>query len=103
MSKPIREEDIFNAIGRLLDVEYRYADLLPDVPEADPELTDEMLSELPPELLAELRHATLVLNRSDMAALVERIEALAPDTAKALQRQFRLRSFSTWSNMPRTA
>ena len=45
-----------------------------------------MLSELPPELLAELRHAILVPDRAAMALLIERIEAHAPDTAKGLQR-----------------
>ena len=85
--KPVRESEIFDAIGRQLGVEYRYADALqPHVPEVGPELTDEMLSELPPELLAELRHATLVLDRATMAVLIERIEAHAPDTAKGLQR-----------------
>jgi CheY-like chemotaxis protein/anti-sigma regulatory factor (Ser/Thr protein kinase) len=85
--KPIREDEIFYAIGRQLGVEYRYADTVqPHVPEAGPELTGKMLSELPPELLAELRHATLELNRAAMALLIERIEAHAPDTAKGLQR-----------------
>jgi CheY-like chemotaxis protein len=85
--KPVREGEIFDAIGRQLGIEYRYADTLQSyVPEVGPELTGEMLSELPPELIAELRHATLVLDRATMAVLVERIEAHAPDTAKGLQR-----------------
>ncbi len=85
--KPIRESEIFDAIGRHLGVEYRYADTLqPLMPEVGPELTNEMLSELPPELIAELRHVTLVLDRAAMAVLIERIEANAPDTAKGLQR-----------------
>jgi len=45
-----------------------------------------MLSELPPELLAELRQATLMLDRATMAVLIERIEGDAPDTAKGLKR-----------------
>jgi hypothetical protein len=56
------------------------------VPEIGPELTGEMLSGLPPDLLAELRQDTLELDRSTMAVLFERIEAHAPDTAKGLQR-----------------
>ncbi len=51
-----------------------------------PVLTDEMLSELPAELLAELRHASLVLDRSAITVLIERVETHAPDTAKDLQR-----------------
>ena len=85
--KPIKESEIFDAIGRQLGVEYRYAESLQShVPEADPELTGEMLSELPPELIVELRHAALVLDRAAMAVLIERIEAHAPDTAKGLQK-----------------
>ena len=42
--------------------------------------------ELNAELIAELRNATLVLDRAAMAVLIERIEAHAPDTAKGLQR-----------------
>jgi hypothetical protein len=45
-----------------------------------------MLSQLPSELIAELRHATLVLDKATMDVLIERIEAHAPDTAKGLQR-----------------
>lgn len=85
--KPIRESEIFDAIGRQLRVEYLYADTLkPHVHEVGPELTGEMLSELSPELLAELRQATLMLDRAAMAALIERIKAHAPDTAKGLKR-----------------
>ena len=85
--KPVREGEIFDAIGRQLEVEYLYADSLEShVHEVGPELTGEMLSELPPELLAELRQATLMLDRATMAALIERIEAHAPDTAKSLKR-----------------
>ena len=85
--KPVRENEIFDAIGRLLGVQYEYADVeQPAVPDSGIELTQEMLSQLPPELLAELRRATLVLDRAVMAVLIERIEAHAPETAKGLQR-----------------
>ena len=85
--KPVRENKILDAIGRHLGVEYQYAETLqPHVPEVGPELTSEMLSELPPELIAQLHRATLVLDRAAMAVLIERIEAHAPDTAKGLQR-----------------
>ena len=85
--KPIQESEIFDAIGRHLGVEYQYADTLqPHVPEVGPELTGEKLSQLPSELIAELRHATLVLDKATMDVLIERIEAHAPDTAKGLQR-----------------
>jgi len=85
--KPIRESEIFDAVGRQLALEYKFADTLqPHVPVVAPELTNEMLSELPPEWISELRQATLVLSRTAMAELIERIQARAPDTAKGLQR-----------------
>ena len=85
--KPIRESEIFDAIGRQLGVEYDYADAeKPAVQESGSELTGEILSELPPELLAELRQAALELDRAAMAALIERIKTHAPDTAKGLKR-----------------
>jgi hypothetical protein len=85
--KPIKESEIFDAIGRHLGVEYEYADAIESgAPEEGAELTGEMLFELPPELIAELRHAALVLDRAAMAMLIERIEAHAPDTARGLQR-----------------
>jgi signal transduction histidine kinase/DNA-binding response OmpR family regulator len=85
--KPIKESEIFDAIGRHLGVEYRYADTLqPHASEVGPELTGEMLSELPAELLKKLRHATLVLDRAAITVLIERVETHVPDTAKGLQR-----------------
>jgi signal transduction histidine kinase/ligand-binding sensor domain-containing protein/CheY-like chemotaxis protein len=83
--KPVQEHDIFAAIERQLGVEYRYAPTETHAAEAGVELTAEMLSELPPELIEELRHATLLLDRAAMAVLIERIKTYAPDTAKGLQ------------------
>jgi signal transduction histidine kinase/CheY-like chemotaxis protein len=87
VGKPVQENVLFDAIGRQLGVEYRYADTLqPDEAETVPELTGQMLSDLPHELITELRNATLVLDRAAMPALIERIEDHAPDIGKALQR-----------------
>ena len=44
-----------------------------------------MLAELPPGLLLELREATLALDREAIFAIIERVEQLAPDTARGLQ------------------
>jgi pilus assembly protein TadC len=44
-----------------------------------------MLADLPTELLQELREATLTLNSEAISAVIERIEPLAPDTAKGLR------------------
>ena len=44
-----------------------------------------MLAELPPDLPQELRDSTLTLDREAIIAVIERIEPLAPDTAKGLR------------------
>jgi hypothetical protein len=48
-------------------------------------LTAEMLAELPPELLQELREITLTLNRDAALAVVERIADQAPETGAGLR------------------
>ena len=84
--KPVRESEIFDAIARLLKVEYLYNDATEDQASGEAlELTKEILSELPTELLDELRHAALVLDRVAMAALIQRTRNHAPETAKGLQ------------------
>jgi CheY-like chemotaxis protein len=84
--KPVHEGEIFEAIGRQLGLEYRYADAVTLHAAGASELTVEMLSELPGELLEELRQAALVLNEAAMAVLIERIEAHVPEKAKGLQK-----------------
>jgi sulfur transfer protein SufE len=44
-----------------------------------------MLAGLPPELNQELRQTVLALDREAIFAVIERIEALSPDTAKGLR------------------
>jgi len=44
-----------------------------------------MLAELPADLLDELRHAALVLDRPALTVLIARTEARAPATAKGLR------------------
>ena len=48
-------------------------------------LTAEMLAGLPPELNQELRQTLLALDMEAIFAVIERIEPLAPDTAKGLR------------------
>jgi hypothetical protein len=74
-------------MGRFLDIEYIYE---PEDEAASDQLgrtdlTAAMLAELPAELLQELREATKSLNSEAITAVIERIEPLAPDTAKGLQ------------------
>jgi CheY-like chemotaxis protein/anti-sigma regulatory factor (Ser/Thr protein kinase) len=84
--KPFREHEIFNAVARHLGVEYLHGDVTEGpVSEEIPTLTAEMLSELPVDILDELREATLTLNRETMLAIIERIGPEAPDTASGLR------------------
>ena len=85
--KPFQAQEIFEVMGRFLDIEYiceQEPEAAPDrVPEV--ELTSAMLADLPAELLQELREATKSLNSEAITAVIERIEPLDPDTAKGLQ------------------
>lgn len=85
--KPFREHEIFDIMTRHLGVEYLYDEVTEaPIPEEAIPLTAKMLSELPVELLEELRKATLTLNRDAISTIIERIEPQAPDTARALQK-----------------
>ena len=87
VTKPFQTHEIFEVMGRFLDIEYIYE----PKEEAAPErlgrtvLTGAMLADLPAELLQELREATKSLNSEAITAVIKRIEPLDPDTAKGLQ------------------
>jgi len=49
------------------------------------DLTNKMLAGLPPHLLQELRETSKSLDSEAISDVIERIEPLAPDTAKVLQ------------------
>ena len=84
--KPFRDDEILDTMARLLGVRYRYED-----PDADteqtpaPALTREMLTDLPSELRQDLSEAALVLDMEAIANVIQRIRALAPETARCLQ------------------
>jgi len=85
--KPFKAHEIFEVMSRFLDIEYNYEsddDLLP-ARTGKSDLTSAMLTELPAELLNDLRQATLALDREAISAVIDRIEPLAPDTAKGLR------------------
>ena len=82
VKKPEMQRKAKTEIGQL----WPYADTIkPHVPETGSELNKKMLSDLPAELLEELRHAIIVLDRSVMADLTISIKVHAPDTAQCLQ------------------
>jgi CheY-like chemotaxis protein/anti-sigma regulatory factor (Ser/Thr protein kinase) len=88
--KPFQTHEIFEVMGRFLDIEYIYEPEDDEAPARVPEveLTAAMLADLPAELLQKLRGATLALmslNIDAISAVIERIEPLAPDTAKGLR------------------
>jgi CheY-like chemotaxis protein/two-component sensor histidine kinase len=85
--KPFRDHEIFDVMATELGVEYLYRDR-PEKP-AEPEgaeLSSEMLADLPPELLQELRQTTLVADRGATLEVIGRIEEYAPETATKLQK-----------------
>ena len=87
ITKPLQDHEIFEMMSRFLDIEYIYEEKREAAPARVPmvELTAAMLADLPEELLQELRQATLSLNREAISAVIDRIEPLAPDTAKGLR------------------
>ncbi len=87
VTKPFQTHEIFKVMGRFLDMEYIYEPEEEAVPsrKVEADLTSAMLADLPAELLQELRGASISLNIEAITAIIERIEPLAPDTAKGLQ------------------
>jgi signal transduction histidine kinase/CheY-like chemotaxis protein/streptogramin lyase len=85
--KPFRTHQIFEAMGRFLDIEYFYKQEGETAPArmGGVDLTAEMLAELPPELNQELSQAVLQLDKEAIFAVIERIEPMSPDTAKGLR------------------
>ena len=84
--KPFRDHEIFEAMARQLEVKYVYQERVEEAaPTQGIVLTAEMLADLPPELLEELRQTTLALNREATLEVIERIEDQAPDTARGLR------------------
>ena len=84
--KPFRDQDIFEVMARELGVEYVYRDRA-EAP-AQPEwiaLSVEMLADLPPELLQELKETTVIMDREASLEVIERIEEHAPETATNLR------------------
>ncbi len=84
--KPFRDHEIFESMARQLDIKYLYQDRGAEAAQKQGiNLTAEMLAGLPPDLLQDLRKATLTLEREAIFAVIEHIEQLAPGTAKGLR------------------
>jgi signal transduction histidine kinase/DNA-binding response OmpR family regulator len=85
--KPFRPQEIFEAMGRFLDIEYIYEPESEAAPARvrELELNAPMLAVLPDELLQELRQATLALNREAALEVIARIADHAPEVATGLK------------------
>jgi signal transduction histidine kinase/DNA-binding response OmpR family regulator len=85
--KPFQAHEIFETMGRFLDIEYIYESEQEAAPVRVPEveLTAAMLADLPEELLQRLRETTLELNMEVILEVIDRIEAHAPETAEHLR------------------
>jgi CheY-like chemotaxis protein len=85
--KPFRPHEIFEVMGRFLDIEYIYepeGEAAPDrIDEVD--ITSDMLAALPEDLLQDLKKNSLSADREAISEVIDRIKPLAPDTAKGLQ------------------
>ena len=87
VTKPFRAHEIFETMGRFLDIEYIYEPEGEAAPSRvrEVEFTAAMLADLPEELLRELQKTSLSLDRQAIFAVIDRIEPLAPDIAKDLR------------------
>ena len=86
--KPFRENELLQAIGRILGIEYRYGDKLVVSPQdlASVRLIPEDLKLLPDALREELRSALLALNVEAIREIIGRIGVLHGPLAEALDR-----------------
>jgi CheY-like chemotaxis protein len=84
--KPFKDHEIFEPMARLLDLEYLYKDMGEEVIQKEGiTLTQEMLNELPRELLQELRQTTLALNKEATLEVIVRVADRAPEVAAGLR------------------
>jgi len=85
--KPFRDHEIFEAMARLLGIEYVYKEAGEELAQTqEVELTAEMLVELTPELRQALDETTLLLDQESTLEVINRIAEHAPNTARGLQK-----------------
>ena len=87
VTKPFQTYEIFEMMGRFLDIEYIYEPEGEAAPDRIDEvvLTSDMLAGLPEDLLRDLKKNSLSADREAISEVIDRIKPLAPDTAKGLQ------------------
>jgi len=85
--KPFQAHEIFETMGRFLDIDYIYETESEAAPVRAPEieLTAAMFADLPEGLLHELWESTLALNREAALEVIARISDRAPEVAAGLK------------------
>ena len=84
--KPYKDQEIFDSMARQLGVKYIYKERGAEaLRKPGINLTTEILAELPPDLLQDLRDTTLVLNIEDALEVIARIAENAPEVAAGLK------------------
>ena len=89
VSKPFRENTLFEKIQALLGVEYDYVEerdtVVTAVPESDADLSPQIVAMLPADLRQQLRQATLSGDRDTVFALLEQAEVHEATVARGLR------------------
>ena len=91
IAKPIREAELFSKIGDLLGAEFVYANEgfskngKNQVATLEPDKDEELLADVPHELLAEMSEATEHGYISRLSELIDEIEKIKPQTAQVLR------------------
>ncbi len=84
--KPFKDHEIFESMSRQLGIKYLYQDSGAEMAQKQQiNLTVEMLTELPPNLLQDLCETILVAKMEAILEVIERIAEQAPDTAERLR------------------
>jgi len=84
--KPFQDHEIFATMAQTLDLKYLYEETSEGVPRKEKiNLNKEMLTDLPGELLQDLRETTLALNREAVIEVISRIAVGTPDVATGLK------------------
>jgi signal transduction histidine kinase/DNA-binding response OmpR family regulator len=87
--KPFREQEIFEVIGKHLDLQYIYmyqeAPVVPDTGlESKAQITPQQLAALPVDLRGQLHAAVVELDKEQLLALIEQIKPFDAHLARAL-------------------
>jgi CheY-like chemotaxis protein len=83
--KPFHAPELFAALMSCLNVKFIYREIPNIEISPKPELTTEMLSKLPSELLQPLHAAALNLDTEETEAIILKIRLISPEIAKGLQ------------------